>query len=867
MNFKKLLLSLFVSLSLAVCVRATVPSSTAWLQYVCPASPSTTPLPVSFVFQNTTDLIVYDSRSSPPLVLVQNSDYTVQGGGGSTGTITISTSGINGVLVGDTITIARNMPLTQTTTFSATGPFNPTIVMNALDKLTMIVQQEQFQINSALQFQPDELRNGVMALAARENMSPAFDAFGNLIWVTPGSGGGGGGSGNSQTVTQANSFVAGEPITVNGSGVWIPATANSSLTAANAIGIVSSTGLSSTGFTVVQNGPCTVSTGSFTPSTIYYVPLTAGIVTSTAPSSVGQYVYPVATAISSTVVMVGISSPSQVIASLTAGAYSVTGNATSSSGTPSALQNGIILGTPNYTDTGVGIQQTMSVAGYAQWILQNTSNNNAASADVIVGNDQNTALLHYGDFGINSSTFAGTGSLAIAGATYLYSQNGDLVLGTNTANAIHFVINNGAADSVEINSSGILSTTGGIVVGQILGGSTNDAIANYAPVAGNGGTAYRGQNTYTYSNNNQPEFGLTLSPTLVMGSFTGDTYNEELLATPTITSGTLASGYMLSIQAPATGMTGALNIMSGAVNLGSGTTTVATLNATGAVTVGTTNGYLALTGGSGTSTAATIWQAGSQLQFNGGTSGYSWNNSGNTVDLMSLTNAGNLSVTGTITSSGGATSYYMGANLFAGFSASNTNIYCGSSGLNVYNGSGTTPLFQVVSSTGAVGVINGGNFSVAGTSTLTGNVTQTAKTTTYNNVATAGIGTETVYSAPRSTAVTNSTTSLAAYTTPAVDSSYDISANVNVTATTAAAMTVTCTYTDETNTSRTLTLGFTQLLGSTIITSITNVTGTGPYESLHYHIRCKASSTITFATAGTVTGITYNIEATAAQLL
>jgi hypothetical protein len=818
MNFKKLLLSLFVSLSLAVCVRATVPSSTAWLQYVCPASPSTTPLPVSFVFQNTTDLIVYDSRSSPPLVLVQNSDYTVQGGGGSTGTITISTSGINGVLVGDTITIARNMPLTQTTTFSATGPFNPTIVMNALDKLTMIVQQEQFQINSALQFQPDELRNGVMALAARENMSPAFDAFGNLIWVTPGSGGGGGGSGNSQTVTQANSFVAGEPITVNGSGVWIPATANSSLTAANAIGIVSSTGLSSTGFTVVQNGPCTVSTGSFTPSTIYYVPLTAGIVTSTAPSSVGQYVYPVATAISSTVVMVGISSPSQVIASLTAGAYSVTGNATSSSGTPSALQNGIILGTPNYTDTGVGIQQTMSVAGYAQWILQNTSNNNAASADVIVGNDQNTALLHYGDFGINSSTFAGTGSLAIAGATYLYSQNGDLVLGTNTANAIHFVINNGAADSVEINSSGILSTTGGIVVGQILGGSTNDAIANYAPVAGNGGTAYRGQNTYTYSNNNQPEFGLTLSPTLAMGSFTGDTYNEVLLATPSITSGTLASGYMLSIQAPAAGMSGAINVVSGAVNLGSGTTTVggpSTL--TGTVTWGSTSGgVLAQTLNTGNNPAYLVFENNTAFNY------FGLNDSAH----VTFPNAANFAMTA--------------------YAATEFDI--------------------LVAGVKALGVVSGG-ITVPGTSTLTGNVTQTAKTTTYNGVATAGIGTETVYSAPRSTAVTNTTASLAAYTTPAVDSSYDISANVNVTATTAAAMTVTCTYTDEGNTSRTLTLGFTQLLGSTIISSITNVTGTGPYESLHYHIRCKASSTITFATAGTVTGITYNIEATAAQLL
>jgi hypothetical protein len=133
-------------------------------------------------------------------------------------------------------------------------------------------------------------------------------------------------------------------------------------------------------------------------------------------------------------------------------------------------------------------------------------------------------------------------------------------------------------------------------------------------------------------------------------------------------------------------------------------------------------------------------------------------------------------------------------------------------------------------------------------------------------VATAGIGVTPVVSTPRSVAVTNATASLTAYTVPAADSSYEVSANVNVTATTSAAMTVTCTYTDEGNTPRTLTLGFTQLSGATLLTSITNVTGTGPYESPCYHIRCKASTTITFATVGTVTGITYNIEGTVVQL-
>src|SRR5271169_3172639 len=47
----------------------------------------------------------------------------------------------------------------------------------------------------------------------------------------------------SATIVQANSFVAGEAVTVNGSGVWIAALNTGTLAAANALGVVSSSGL------------------------------------------------------------------------------------------------------------------------------------------------------------------------------------------------------------------------------------------------------------------------------------------------------------------------------------------------------------------------------------------------------------------------------------------------------------------------------------------------------------------------------------------------------------------------------------------------------------------------------------------------
>ena len=112
----------------------------------------------------------------------------------------------------------------------------------------------------------------------------------------------------------------------------------------------------------------------------------------------------------------------------------------------------------------------------------------------------------------------------------------------------------------------------------------------------------------------------------------------------------------------------------------------------------------------------------------------------------------------------------------------------------------------------------------------------------------------------RSTAQTAANASVAIATAPASDTSYEICANVNVTTSTTHSFTVICAYTDEGNTARTLTLGFTQLSGATLITAITNVTGAGPYESPTYRIRAKASTTITIATTGTFTTVTYNVE-------
>ena len=117
----------------------------------------------------------------------------------------------------------------------------------------------------------------------------------------------------------------------------------------------------------------------------------------------------------------------------------------------------LTLGTISYADTGIVYGAQGSLNGYVQDVVQNTNAGSTASADYVVSNNLGTVNAYYGDFGINSSTFSGTGSLSLPNATYLYSANGDLVLGTYTANAIHIVVGNGATDAMQISAAGVVS--------------------------------------------------------------------------------------------------------------------------------------------------------------------------------------------------------------------------------------------------------------------------------------------------------------------------------------------------------------------------------------------------------------------------
>ena len=135
------------------------------------------------------------------------------------------------------------------------------------------------------------------------------------------------------------------------------------------------------------------------------------------------------------------------------------------------------IGTPVLSDTGVALQATGSINGYYQSILQNTSNGTAAESDSCFGNDNMTAGGYQLCIGRNSSGYTGTGSFNLANAGFVWSNNGDLTLGTSSNNAIHFVINNGATDVLTIPIGGDLQLAGTIPTasaGTITTGSTSN---------------------------------------------------------------------------------------------------------------------------------------------------------------------------------------------------------------------------------------------------------------------------------------------------------------------------------------------------------------------------------------------------------
>jgi hypothetical protein len=153
---------------------------------------------------------------------------------------------------------------------------------------------------------------------------------------------------------------------------------------------------------------------------------------------------------------------------------------------PVASKGTFQVGTLSYTDTGVIAGFASSVAGYNQIALQNTNAGTSASVNFNVSNNSGTATTNYGEFGMNSSGFTGTGSFSQAGYVYLAAASTDLAIGTYGSNNIRFVINSGTTDAAIIDTSGRLGI--GATPSAVLTLKAGTATASTAPLKFTSGT-------------------------------------------------------------------------------------------------------------------------------------------------------------------------------------------------------------------------------------------------------------------------------------------------------------------------------------------------------------------------------------------
>ena len=144
---------------------------------------------VSFEFFDAADLNVYINGTLKTLT----THYTVTGGNGSTGTISLSTAGTS---VTDKVVITRDIALARTTDFPTSGPFDVTSLNLELDKFIAIsadlkdqasraLQLTDFDVNANLTLPAlDDRKGRVLAFNSTTGESEAGPSIGNVSSIS-----------------------------------------------------------------------------------------------------------------------------------------------------------------------------------------------------------------------------------------------------------------------------------------------------------------------------------------------------------------------------------------------------------------------------------------------------------------------------------------------------------------------------------------------------------------------------------------------------------------------------------------------------------------------------------------------------------
>jgi len=148
-----------------------VSNNTPRVSYTVSQGATQTSFTVSFEFFAEADLNVYVDGTLKTIT----SDYTVSGGNGSTGTVTISVTGATG---GSTVVITRDIALERTTDFPTQGAFNISSLNTELDKLVAIDADVDDTINRSIRLkdQDSAVSMELPLLASRKGTVLGFNA-------------------------------------------------------------------------------------------------------------------------------------------------------------------------------------------------------------------------------------------------------------------------------------------------------------------------------------------------------------------------------------------------------------------------------------------------------------------------------------------------------------------------------------------------------------------------------------------------------------------------------------------------------------------------------------------------------------------
>ena len=277
--------------------------------------------------------------------------------------------------------------------------------------------------------------------------------------------------------------------------------------------------------------------------------------------------------------------------------------------TPSAT-GAISYGALGYLDANAMLSLQSSANTYVQAVIQNTNAGTAASADLVVSNNLGTASTYFVNLGMNSSTYTGSGSYNLPNAGYVTSTSGDLVLGTTTNNAIHFIVNGGTTDAMTITGTGTVNFGGG-AAGSFLY-QTAPGITAYLPIGASGyvlqstGSAPVWAATGAYTPGSVAITGGSITGTSVSVADTAFTITN--LADPTkkvtFSASGVTTGTTSNITVP--GVSGTLAILNAVQTFTATQNVNASFNTTGTTALATGTGGVTTIGSSAIASTTTI---------------------------------------------------------------------------------------------------------------------------------------------------------------------------------------------------------------------------------------------------------------------